>query len=647
MFDVIGFLRGIKPVFYRRWLPILIVLLAAIVRFHALEVQSLWNDEGNSLRLAERPIPELLAAAAHDIHPPGYALALKAWTGVVGDTEFGLRALSAFGGIMAVAFSYALGKRLFAPGGGVMAAFFVAVNTFQVYYGQETRMYALLALWAVAALWAFVGWTARPNWRDGLLLALFNAAGLYTQYAYPAVMLTQGILVVILLVIRVRDGRPIRPLIIGFVALNLITLALFAPWLPTALRQIGGWPSTGQAVAPLSALGTLTQWFVYGKTALRVEPLAYLWPGIFLAAAFIPDWIRKRQPFGWRLALPILLLLVTLVPFFALGLYRDSNLKLLIPLQIAVALLIGRGAWLLWELGTPNFVVLIESLPRLFAIFGVMSMASTFGDSLTALYSNSTFARDDYREMARIISEKPRPADAIILDAPNQQEVFSYYYQGSAPVYPLPAGLGGDDEATRASIRQIIASHKRIFVLYWGESERDPGRIVEKELNAATFPALSRYFGDVRFVQYSVPSTSVPRGEQVFDARFGDVMTLSGITVDTRNVHQGDVLNLTLFWQSQKPIDKRYKIFIHLLNADGKIVTQRDSEPGNNLNPTTLWKPGVRIPDLHGLLIPLTLPAGKYRLSMGVYDLDQPTVRLPVNGTDAVDLGEITVVLAQ
>src|SRR5579859_4000717 len=72
-----------------------IVLLAAVLRFHLLGQQSFWNDEGNTLRLVERPVPALLDAASHDIHPPGYYLALKVWWRLTGDSEFALRAFSA------------------------------------------------------------------------------------------------------------------------------------------------------------------------------------------------------------------------------------------------------------------------------------------------------------------------------------------------------------------------------------------------------------------------------------------------------------------------------------------------------------------------------------------------------------------------
>src|SRR5215468_10772249 len=145
-----------------RVLPFLIVFLAAALRLHWLGHQSLWNDEGNTLRLVERSIPDLLVAASRDIHPPGYYLALKAWWALTGESEFALRSFSAFMGVLTVACVYALGRSLFASGVGVLASLLVALNAFSVYYSQEARMYAMLALVAAAAMLVFIRWTARP-----------------------------------------------------------------------------------------------------------------------------------------------------------------------------------------------------------------------------------------------------------------------------------------------------------------------------------------------------------------------------------------------------------------------------------------------------------------------------------------------------
>ena len=98
----------------RRLLPaaVFVLLLATFTRFHLLEAQSFWNDEGNSARLSERSIPAIIAGTASDIHPPLYYLALRGWRELVGETEFGLRSLSAYAGVLVVAVVTAFGQGL-------------------------------------------------------------------------------------------------------------------------------------------------------------------------------------------------------------------------------------------------------------------------------------------------------------------------------------------------------------------------------------------------------------------------------------------------------------------------------------------------------------------------------------------------------
>ncbi len=100
----------------QRWvqggLLLAVLLLAFGLRFHKLEAQSFWNDEGNSARLSERAIPLIIEGTASDIHPPFYYLILRGWRELVGETEFGLRSFSAFVGVGTVAVTLALGKEL-------------------------------------------------------------------------------------------------------------------------------------------------------------------------------------------------------------------------------------------------------------------------------------------------------------------------------------------------------------------------------------------------------------------------------------------------------------------------------------------------------------------------------------------------------
>ncbi|WP_348231205.1 hypothetical protein, partial [Salmonella enterica] len=91
-------------------------------------------------------------------------------------------------------------------------------------------------------------------------------------------------------------------------------------------------------------------------------------------------------------------------------------------------------------------------------------------------------------------------------------------------------------------------------------------------------------------------------------ARFGDSITLQNVTLSATTVQAGDVLGVTFMWSTAQPLDRRYKVFVQLLNNQGQLVTQHDSEPGNNLAITTAWQPGQSVTDAHGLLIPPYLP---------------------------------------
>ncbi|MBX3080345.1 MAG: glycosyltransferase family 39 protein [Anaerolineae bacterium] len=621
--------------------PLLLILLAAYLRFYQIDHQSLWNDEGNSLRLAQRTVPDLIATSRLDIHPPGYYLLLKGWISLVGESELALRSLSAFAGVLTVVCVYALGKQLFAKGVGIMAALLVTINTFSIYYAQETRMYAWLTLFAAASMLAFVRWMERPRWRRVLPLALINAAGLYTQYVFPFVMLTQGVMLVVRLAVH-QNGTPRTRLVLRYVALNLLTIALFLPQLGDAWRQVSQWPRTGEAVEFATGAGTLIQWLTLGKTAVNVSWWLYLLLGLFAVASLLPDWLTLRLPSWWRRSLPFVWIAISVLPFFALGLFREANLKFLLPVQIAVALIIGRGLWLLWQLGSPNLFILTEALPRIVAGIGLLGLFSVTTEALPALYNDPRYARPDYRTMAQFISSAPQADDVILLDAPNQEEVFRYYYHGSAPIYPIPRGLGGDDAATIKEVTDVITQHRRLFVLYWGESERDPNRVVEKTLTEQTYEIASPRFGDVRFVQYATPPTSLMPLD-LPPTHFGEAITLEKAEISATSLHPGDVLALSLTWQTDRPLDKRYKVFIHVLDSNGGILTQRDSEPGNYLAITTTWQPDMPVIDTHGLVIPLTASAGTYRVIIGLYDSGDPLQRLPIGQSDTLVLTTISV----
>ena len=81
----------------------------------------------------------------------------------------------------------------------------------------------------------------------------------------------------------------------------------------------------------------------------------------------------------------------------------------------------------------------------------------------------------------------------------------------------------------------------------------------------------------------------------------------------------GDQLDLQLYWQTDRPLSVRYKIFVQLLTAEGGLVAQADAEPAAGQRPTTGWLPGEIITDGYRLTLPAE-PPPPYRLITGLYD---------------------------
>ena len=132
--------------------------LAALLRVAGLTSQSLWADEGNSVRLTERPLNLVVDAARADVHPPGYYLALWGWVRLFGQGEAAVRALSVVTGVLLVGLVYLLGRRFAGPRAGWFAAFCASVSPFQIQYAQEVRMYILVAFLGAGAAYAFFRW---------------------------------------------------------------------------------------------------------------------------------------------------------------------------------------------------------------------------------------------------------------------------------------------------------------------------------------------------------------------------------------------------------------------------------------------------------------------------------------------------------
>lgn len=134
---------------------------------------------------------------------------------------------------------------------------------------------------------------------------------------------------------------------------------------------------------------------------------------------------------------------------------------------------------------------------------------------------------------------------------------------------------------------------------------------------------------------------------QFLGYRVGANIRLVGYQIPTPELKAGDALQLELYWQADyyKPVGD-YTIFVHVLDGQGNLVAQRDSMPRDNALPTSLWPPGELIDDTHVVPLPPDLPAGEYRVVVGVY-VWQTGERLPVTKADGGAVPNGAIVLDQ
>ena len=582
-------------------------VLAAALRWFRIDAQSLWYDEGISAHQLSRTYAEILRAAALDTHPPGYYWTLKAWGDLFGGSELALRSLSAAWGVIAVVLTFLIGRSLFGTVAGVVAAILLSVAPLAVYYAQEVRMYAQVTALALLAVYAY---TRRNYW----LYAIAGLATLYSQYLGVAVLLALNIHA--LTWFRQQKRREW----LTWLGANVVIAVGFLPWLPTFIDQ----QSHALNTSPRTPAGLVVDTLMAYSGGI-VHGDVFLWTGAILILLALASVIFPRDRIQTSLALLVWIVPLGLVIALGLrsGLFEVRYLVLGLP---GLFLLVGAA------------VTRLQSKLLVTAPVAALVVPAVIG--LQAQYFDPTFARDDYRGLATAIQSAAEPRDAILLVAPNQVEVFGYYYHGPLPMIGLPAQRPIDPQDTVQRLEDTRAQYNRVWLVSWAMTEADPKGVIAGWLADNGFQASHKWYGSVQLamVSFAPPDVSTQR----IDANLDNGVVLDGFRITTWTLKPGDTLDLTLVWRAATgPTSEHWKVFTHLLDGSSQVVAQRDAEPADNLRPTTSWERGEQVLDNYGIAIPSNLPAGSYTLEIGMYAGDR---RSQIEGRgDHLVLGQVQI----
>lgn len=276
---------------------LLVILLAAVLRFFDISDESLWLDEGYSWWDAQQNLAALWTVVPQcDPHPILHPLLLKLWVWVFGDSILALRTLSTVFSLLATWFVIRAGARINLQTGWIGGLLF-AVAPFQIEFAQETRPYTLVALGAAMLVYGFMrlfhpaeGESPRWGW-----IAIFLGAfiSLWANNTSVFTVAGAGVVAIALLWAEPRT----RYLAKGLGLVAIFVSLCWLPYIPIYLQQAQGISSDFWIPYPSPWRIFNELRFVFGFASFEV--LWFLFPLWLLGLYSL--WRERRWRAAWIL----------------------------------------------------------------------------------------------------------------------------------------------------------------------------------------------------------------------------------------------------------------------------------------------------------------------------------------------------------
>lgn len=158
------------------------VVLGLAFRLYKLTASSIWHDEGYTMWLLRYNFADILHRTIRDVHPPGYYFIAKVWVSVFGTSVFSIRFLSLIFSVGIIYLTFLIVKRLFNERSAFWSAMLVAASPFLVRFGQEARMYGVVAFFTTLAAYFMVRYIQDKKRLNLVWFALAIIIGAYNQY---------------------------------------------------------------------------------------------------------------------------------------------------------------------------------------------------------------------------------------------------------------------------------------------------------------------------------------------------------------------------------------------------------------------------------------------------------------------------------
>ena len=504
----------------------------------------------------------------------------------------------------------------------ILAAALIAINPYQIWHSQDVRNYTMWPALSLLALIFFWRWWKLESgdwgleigdWRleigDLSLYILATLASLYTHYYDTFVLVALNILVVAFTLFE-RRWRTLARWIVA----QAVLVAAYAPWVVWGTNRVTtyGEASAEQSIPLLDQFNRTLATFVLSDTvpdALK----STLWLPLALALLAILVYLARKN----RSSAAFLFLYIA-VPTLALyvisigrPLFLERYLNGIAPAYY-LTFAVGLAAVL-----NSKFEIRNSRLRLLPFGFLLLFFVSTSAYALSNYYFDPAYVKaPDWRALAQFIAARQQPGDIVIQ---NFTEMSAIYYQsGTLPVMTVPKDYYAAP-ADEKTLQQLNQGYSRIWFIPAAPNFWDPDHFVEKYL--ARFDDREI---DTRVAEFGLQLYLTPRG---FSSRIIPINTpignallvgyrIRGLEKSAPQVPKGATETVVLYWRAGQKIAQDHNVFVHLIDASGRVAAQQSSAPVEGAYPTSQWRPGDLIVDAHELQVDAA--PGVYSLVAGM-----------------------------
>jgi hypothetical protein len=400
------------------WALLLPIILAAGLGLWRLDSESVWHDEGWSIRAVNSPF-----LTPDDKTPVLYYFCLHLLQILgAGDSPFALRYGSVLIFALGVAVAGKLGRAWYGVSGGLLAGILYASLPLIWEYAQEVRAYITIPLYALLFLWGVERILRAPVKQKTPLIALISLAEVAALYSHnlsvPLVAWVNLILVPAAIYAGWRGER--WPYV--YLAAQALALLLYLPWLlsqapsgtnintvPHFDRQLSQDIWRGYLLPTVSDPDRLPrQWIA----------AVHVWPALIGLAGLILLWRGRNLRSGLILSQALLL------PIFSTLLLQRASIdfhpRYYILMAPASILMLVAGAAHLGSLRWPASL----------ALMGIGLGLSAY--SLNFIADNRDYQQDDFAGLAAYYASLP--PDTLILIPYDDEPAIQAYFAKQLPI---------------------------------------------------------------------------------------------------------------------------------------------------------------------------------------------------------------------